>query len=328
MTTHSKKMLPMCILEILNKYTDENHRLSQKDIEKYLKKDYGLTIERKTVKRTIMDLIEVGASIQHTEKLRMVKDKKTGEIEEQSMLTDFYMERDFSDCEIRLLIDELLDAHFIPTSQRKELISKLENLSNVYFRKGSAYKNNSKEAPVNNQLFYTIEIVEEALSKGRNVRFNYQKFVTGSNGNVDLVKEEYNVTPYDTRKVNGDYLLLCSEDGINEISFRMDYISDIKITNTVGYTSKRESPSGMRTIKFISDESILSEFVKQFGKENIRVDDRGSEIELSIRAEESDAVDFALLYSGVVTVIAPEDCRRKVYNTLHSGCERYERYVS
>lgn len=327
MTIQTKKMLPICILEILNKYTDENHRLSQKNIEDLLNKDYDLTIERKTVKRTIMDLIEMGASIQYTEKVRMVKDKKTGEVEEQYILTDLYVVHDFSDCEIRLLIDEILDSSFIPTSQRIQLISKLENLSNVYFRRGSAYKRNLKVSPVSNQLFYTIEVIEEALAKERNVKFNYKKFLKGNNGKVECINEEYTVAPYDTRMVNGEYLLYCSEDGINEISLRMDYITDIKITNSFVFSSGRLSTSNRRTVSFISDESMLSTFVNQFGKENIQTELYGNGLKLTIRADENEAVEFALLYSNTATMIEPEDCRCKIYNLLHSGCERYERYA-
>ena len=49
------------------------------------------------------------------------------------ILSDFYLERDFSDAELRLLIDSLLFSKHIPYSQCKELIEKLEGLSNKYF---------------------------------------------------------------------------------------------------------------------------------------------------------------------------------------------------
>lgn len=41
-----KKFLIIYILEILKKYTDENHRLSQKEIIDILKKDYDMTVKR------------------------------------------------------------------------------------------------------------------------------------------------------------------------------------------------------------------------------------------------------------------------------------------
>ena len=53
-----KKMLIINILDILKKYTDENHRLSQKDIIEILDKEYCMKIDRKSVKRNLMNLIE------------------------------------------------------------------------------------------------------------------------------------------------------------------------------------------------------------------------------------------------------------------------------
>lgn len=42
-----KKMLVLNILKILYQYSDESHKLSQKDIINYLKIDYGMIAERK-----------------------------------------------------------------------------------------------------------------------------------------------------------------------------------------------------------------------------------------------------------------------------------------
>ena len=48
--TANKKMLNMLILEILQNYTDENHALSQQDIIKLLKNNYGMECDRRSVK--------------------------------------------------------------------------------------------------------------------------------------------------------------------------------------------------------------------------------------------------------------------------------------
>ena len=53
-TAQPKKMLIMNILDILKKYTDENHRLSQKEIADILKSEYDMTVDRKAVKRNLM----------------------------------------------------------------------------------------------------------------------------------------------------------------------------------------------------------------------------------------------------------------------------------
>ena len=58
-TKQPKKVSLFNTLEILQRYTDENHRISQKDIVDILRKEYDMVIDRKTVKRNLMELIEM-----------------------------------------------------------------------------------------------------------------------------------------------------------------------------------------------------------------------------------------------------------------------------
>ena len=103
-----KKLVLLNILDILRRYTDENHRLSQKEIENILKNEYEMNVDRKTVKTSLMNLEEFGYEIEYSELLRPIKNKKTGEIEESFLLSDFYLRRKIEDSELRLLIDSLL----------------------------------------------------------------------------------------------------------------------------------------------------------------------------------------------------------------------------
>ena len=61
---HPKKLLILYILDILQKYTDEEHRLSQKEIQDILKKEYEMPVDRKAIKRNLLNLIEYGSSIE------------------------------------------------------------------------------------------------------------------------------------------------------------------------------------------------------------------------------------------------------------------------
>ena len=45
-TAYSKKLLVLYILDILQKYTDEEHRLSQKEILEILRKEYEMIVDR------------------------------------------------------------------------------------------------------------------------------------------------------------------------------------------------------------------------------------------------------------------------------------------
>ncbi|MBP5245899.1 MAG: WYL domain-containing protein, partial [Clostridia bacterium] len=169
-----KKLVIMNILDILRRYSDENHRLSQRDIVEILHNEYDMTVERKTVKRNILNLMECGYDIEYSESVRMVPNRVTGELEESYIWSDFYLVRDFTDSELSLMIDSIMFFKNIPYSQSKELIKKIEGLSNKYFR--SRVKNiltTPESNPRNQQLFYTIDTLDTAISHNRKVSFFY-----------------------------------------------------------------------------------------------------------------------------------------------------------
>ena len=137
-----KKLLILYILDILLKYTDEDHRLSQKEIQDILQKEYEMTVDRKAVKRNLLNLIEYGSDIEYREVSRteifrkkdsaLVEDTvdfaEKGVSEDNLLWTDFYLKQKFTNEELRLLIDSLLFSRHVPNSQAKELITKLDSL--------------------------------------------------------------------------------------------------------------------------------------------------------------------------------------------------------
>ena len=77
-----KKLLILNILDILRKYTDEDHRLSQKEIADILKNEYDMKADRKAIRRNLLNLMDCGYDIEYSETIRNVpvRDKQTGEI--------------------------------------------------------------------------------------------------------------------------------------------------------------------------------------------------------------------------------------------------------
>lgn len=61
------------ILEILKKYTDMDHRLTQAEIADILKKEYYMEVDRKTVKRNLFNLLDLDCGIDYTEVARTDK---------------------------------------------------------------------------------------------------------------------------------------------------------------------------------------------------------------------------------------------------------------
>ena len=118
------KWFESAILDILRQYTDSNpeHRLNQNDLIEILERDYDIKADRKSVKRNLTSLWEMGFLVEWEETRRMYPNKD-GEMEESFIQHDFYLdrdpERDFDDSELRLLIDSLLFSKHVPYSQCK-----------------------------------------------------------------------------------------------------------------------------------------------------------------------------------------------------------------
>ena len=76
MPKQPKKLLIMNILDILKKNTDENHRLSQREIVDLLAREYEMSVDRKAVRRNLMDLIDCGYYIKYSETTRVTTTAK------------------------------------------------------------------------------------------------------------------------------------------------------------------------------------------------------------------------------------------------------------
>ena len=72
-TAQPKNMLVMNILEILKKHSDAEHPLNQKDIMDLLQSEYEMTVDRKAVKRNLMNLLDCGYNLEYKETARINK---------------------------------------------------------------------------------------------------------------------------------------------------------------------------------------------------------------------------------------------------------------
>lgn len=115
-----------------------------------------MVADRKAIRRNIMNLMDLGYNIEYKETVRMVPNKVTGELEESYIWSDYYYVSDFSDSELRLLIDSLIFSKHIPYSQRKELIEKLEGLSNIYFKSRIKHISVSTDYKIDNKELFIL----------------------------------------------------------------------------------------------------------------------------------------------------------------------------
>ncbi len=331
-TAPPKKLLIMSILDILKRYTDEDHRLSQKEIMEILESEYTMKADRKAIKRNLMNLIEFGYNIEYKETAR--KNKKG---EDEVLYTDWYLERDFSNAELRLLIDSLLFSKHIPYNQCKELIEKLKGLSSTYFNaKVKCIRNLPENTPTNKQLFLTIEVLDEAIGKGKQVAFTYNEYGTDkklrprkdAQGNA----REYIINPYQMAATNGRYYLICNYDKYDNVShYRLDRITGIRLLGTPAKPMKqvRGLENGLNLprhmaehiymfagesvkVCFRADISVVSEIIDWFGRDVTFSNETEETVDVRMRVNEDAMFYWAMQYGEYVEVLEPAALRERV----------------
>lgn len=343
-TKQPKKMLIMNILDILRRHSDEKHRLSQKEISKILENEYDMTSDRKAIKRNLMNLMDFGYSIGFKETVRKNKDG-----EDESIYSDWYLEREFSDAELRLLIDSLLFSKHIPHSQCKKLINKISGLSNQYFKAKVRHVHNLPEdKPQNGELFYTIEILDEAIEENRQVIFNYGDYGTDKklhlrkSSNGEAIK--YIVNPYQMVATNGNYYLIGNYDKYDNVShYRIDRILNIDISeapakpkNKVkGLEKGLDLPKHMaehiymyagesERIEMRTSPQMAGELINWFGNNVSFSDETETSVIAHVTANVQAMKFWALQYATCVTILKPQSLVDMVKTDLKKAVEKYE----
>ena len=348
MSNQPKKQLILNVLDILRRYSDENHRLSQKDIADLLRRDYDMTVDRKAVRRNLLSLMECGYEIEYSEAVRTVRNQKTGEAEESSTWSDFYLVRDFTDAELRLLIASLLFSKHIPYSQCRALVEKLEGLSTRYFRSRVKHiRTMPVTAPENRQLFFTIETLDEAISGGKQVSFLYTSYGTDKKAHPRLNRRgeplRYRVSPFQMAAANGRYYLIGCTEPYDDLShYRLDRIEDIRLldsparpADTVqGLKNGMDLPrhmaehiymfeGGSAPVRFRVKKAVLNDVIDWFGTELDFSDETEEEVTVRVTVNLQAMRRWAVQYGQFVKVLSPPALTEAVKEDIIKALDNY-----
>ena len=267
----TEKAITICLFEVLREYSDENHILSMGDIISHIHIRYGLKPDRRTIYSALETLIELGYDIS------LYKDNGKGY---------YLLDQVLEPSEAHLLSDAICTFPFISERQTMQLMSKIQSLVSVHERKH--IKNltvlRSDQKTVNKNVFYNIEILDDAIEKKVKVRFDYCDY--GVDKQLHKRRDEkYTVNPYGMVYSNEHYYLICIKESKPNLSmYRIDRIQNIELTenaldeqasdfdpraavkNTVyAYTGAAE------TIEMLVDPKKLSDVIDKFGT-NITID--------------------------------------------------------
>ena len=320
----NKKLSILYILEILKDYSDENHLLSQAEIVKKLHLIYGMECERKSVGANIDNLIDFGFDI--------IKIPHKG---------CYIGERILEPSEVSFIVDALFSSKSISGSQAKELSSKLSNLLSKYQRKkyNYIYKAEQVNRTNNKELFYNIEIIQEAIEKNKKISFNYVRPPYSEENTL----KTYIINPYFLINSQGRYYLICNFDYYNEIgNYKVDFIKNIRIldderkplNNLKGYEkgfdiskyiNEHIYPFGDKTVYAtikLTDDNSITYVMEWFGK-NAKIYKKNNTTYADIVSSEKALVYWCLQYGESVELLFPKQTRDKIKSILEQINKKY-----
>lgn len=350
-TKPTKKMMLPLILEVLKEHSDSEHTLSQKDIREILENQYLMEADRKTVRRNIDCLIELGYPIEFTRTVRRKNNPETGEPEEEELITDLWLAKDFEDSELRLLIDAILFSSHIPEKQKNDLIDKLTNLSGKHFKSKMRHvKSLSSQQPQNPQLFLNIDLLDEAIRDGKKVCFARLEYDDCGNIQVKKVRDEvyeYEVNPCQMIAKNGHYYLICQRPGAGYFfNLRIDFMTGVRILDEpvepyVDSKTKKIKPFHLEA--YLKEHPLASEntsapllrdrifrgvvpavlkvrkeaigdVIDYFGTSVVVNPKSGLYKEVKVKADVKDIIDFVSLHFPDVVILQPTKLAEVVAN--------------
>ncbi|MBK5263452.1 MAG: WYL domain-containing transcriptional regulator [Peptostreptococcaceae bacterium] len=319
----TEKTYILCILKILETYSDADHILTMKEILSKLKSFYGIEVDRRTVYRNVDLLNEFGYDISD------YKDNNVG----------YYLrERDFEPSELHMLADAILTAEFIPEKQGKTLIQKLQKLGSIYQSKPLgrlACVKTNKKSP-NREIFLTVEILDEAIRNKKQVEFDYTTY------DLNLLQKhrrdhKYLVNPYVLYWCNGQYYLISNlvpHEGL--CHFRLDRIKNISEMQTpvkelgrgfdlYDYAKNSLFMFGGETQSFTiqCDRKILNDVVDQFGDKLVITSSDEDTFTTVVKATTGGMRLWAIHYFESCRVLSPEWLVDDVCNAIKGSIEKY-----
>ena len=324
-----KKLSILRILQVLQEFSDCDHKLHQGEIISLLKIQYDIECERKAVARNIDFLQQAGYDI--------VRDSDG----------IYFASRKFEPGEPRLLIDSVLSNRNICKTHTKEIIGKLTAEGGKYFKSYAKHITNLDDwqKDENCDYFYNIELCCEAIEQQKKLSFFYSYF------DIDKRKqknkpEKSKISAYRLFLKNGHYYLASNYDRYDNLAFiRLDRMSDIEILqedsrplNTVKdceqginlgkldsyfpfmYSDKPER------IEFVTANNamhIIDNVIDMFGQ-NVNIKDMGyGNYKFSLTASPSAMRFWLLQYGKYVNVLSPQSLVEQVKSDIQEMRKLY-----
>ena len=311
----SAKANALCILKILEEYSDENHVLSINEIIQKMDTLYERKVDRRTVYGAIDTLIEFGYDI--------LTYSDTGE-------GYCLAENVFSPAEIRLLIDAIFNCEYISARQTSDLLAKLRSFISVYERSDYNYSKvvkTEKKTP-NPQIFYNIAALDKAITQKRKIAFTYCDY--DYDKKLRPRRDEKDIgSPYVMTCDSGHYYVAAMTLRHPQVTYyRVDMMQDIEVLKEPIEISKRDA--GLDTDKKIvyafagspvaiqlhCKKQALRYVIERFGNDVLIQENEDGSFDAHFSAAPGGVKLWALQNIESAEVVSPASLRREIADII------------
>ena len=208
-----QKLKILYLYKILMEQSDESHPLSVPALVDALR-EYGITAERKSIYNDLDALEQFGADVAHDTK-------------------GWYLaSREFDLPELQLLANAVASSKFITEKKSQELIRKITGLTGKYdaVRLNRQIYILNRRKHVNEQIYYNVDRIHDAISENREIRFHYFEYDLSKSRRYRRNGEIYTALPYALCWDDDNYYMIAYYPRRDNITnFRVDRMERIEL---------------------------------------------------------------------------------------------------
>lgn len=317
------------ILNVLKKYSDEEHMLSVAEIERKVIELYDVEIDPRTIRRNINLL-----------KYKLDYDISTRDDNGQGYYINRDPETDFEPGEIRAIIDNFSYANYIAPSIAKNIINKCKSMQTIYenekIKDYQIYSNDSKTENI--EVIKNIEDISNSIYQNSKIKFEYWKYAITNKLEKKIVSTPI-VSPYAIVYNKQEFYLIGIKEEQNEFyNYRIDRMKNIEILDdkiTIRKTKNEikefaESSIEMfggkkEEVEAICHMKLLDTIFDTFGR-NVTIEKISNDKEHFKLLVDTNPLGFkmwAMRNIDLVEVKRPISLRNEMKDIIKNASERY-----
>ena len=315
--TNTTKYRIFFILDILQKYSDQDHPISMNDIIAKLALK-NIDSSKYPIYDDINILNELGYDI--------VYQKNIG----------YYINHYFDETELKVIIDSLNSANFLSLNKTKELIAKVIDNNSLNQQKlltASQYYSNAKVN--NNKIYYNINSINEAKNNDLSITFYYFDLDINMQKKYRKEKKLYTLIPYDIIIHNQFYYCIGYSNKYQSFShYRIDKMENIKpqhkaiksVFDINEYTSRFiDMYIDQKTnVTLTCDNDLANMIFDKFSTNIMIIDKNDHNFTINLNIDPSITfISWLVLYKDKIKVLKPQSLIDNIKDTLNTIITNY-----